>query len=117
MGLPAPYFVREQGLIDSVAEFRAFVDAVGSPAAQLLGELAGMHNFGVNLDTLCKDNAATTVSGLYCRKIESWAIFYVLSPNGKVTVVYVAGQNPHPFSELENEAERRLRRLEPKLGP
>lgn len=106
-----PDFVREKGGADAVAEFRKFATAIGEPAAHVLAELALLHNHGTQSDIPAEDNAATTVRGLYCRKIDNWAIFYTASQPWKITVLHIGHVNPHSFNSLESEATRRLRRL------
>ncbi len=102
MTFRAPYFFRESGSTDVVAEFRRFFEAVGDQAARVLAELAEMRNFGPSLSVIKRDSAATRVTGLYCRKVGAWSVFYVLSVEDGVTVLYVACHNPHSFEALEN---------------
>jgi hypothetical protein len=110
--LGPPEFVREKGGTDAVSEFRLFSETVGEASAHLLAELAEIHNFGTEDDIPEEDHRATKVRGLCCRKLRDWAVFYTtsLKPFG-IIVVHVASMNPRPFDELENEAERRLRRM------
>lgn len=112
MALSPPYFAKG-ATVNAVAEFRAFVDAVGLPAVELLAELTSLHNSGDISDIPTKDKNATHVRGLYCRHIEGWAIFYATETKRcRITVMHAATLNPHSFSALENEATHRLRILQ-----
>jgi hypothetical protein len=114
-----PYFARG-GDIDAVAEFTAFVTAVGDEAAFLLAELAVLHNHFYRGDIADQDRYATRARGLYCRQVADWAVFYTVRARiFGVTVVHVGNLKPHRtsaldpdlFSALESEAATRLNRL------
>ena len=105
-----PKFVRGKG-VDAVAEFKAFVVAVEKPAAHLLAELIDIQNSGAPSGIPTADGAATSVRGLYCRKLNGWAVFYTFEPKPfRIMVIYVARLSPSPFSTLEGEAADRMRR-------
>ena len=109
----APLFIQGQG-VDALAEYTAFLHAVGEPAAHLLAEFVHLQQNGLSA-LRDADLNATQVIGLCCRVVEAWAVFYVakegsLSRNTcRVGIVHVGRVNPPPFGQLESEAEKRLR--------
>jgi hypothetical protein len=112
MALSPPYFARG-GSVNAVAEFRAFVDAVGLPAVELLAELTSLHNSGDISDIPTSDKNATNVRGLCCRHVGGWAIFYATETMlCRITIIHAASLNPHSFTAVESEAANRLRILQ-----
>jgi len=67
----APFFIQGDG-VDAVAEFSAFLDAVGEPASHLFAEFVDIQANGSLSDIPEADNAATHVRGLYCRQLAGW---------------------------------------------
>lgn len=109
MALPPPDFVRGSK-VDAVGEFRRFVEIVREPAAHLLAELSEIHNGFRAIPT-----EDISVHGLYCRKLDHWAVFYA-ALDGGITIVYVASSNPTPLTALEREAADRLAALQRRQG-
>lgn len=107
-----PYFAHGEPNVDAVAEFRAFVEVVGEPAASLLAELSDLHNNGQFSDIPQSDSEATAVREMYCRQVAGWVVFYTATraPFG-ITVLHAATLNPHPFHARESEAAMRLHQL------
>lgn len=100
------------GPVDAVAEFSAFIIAVGESGASLLAELSDLNSNGAFADIPASDSKATTASDLYCRVVDGWAVFYTARRYPfEITVLHVASLNPHPFRERESEAVRRLNQL------
>lgn len=113
MALLMPYFAKWE-TVNAAAEYTRFANAVGDPAVHLLAWLAHVHNKGKLSDIPNADGASTRVRGLYCRRVEGWAIFYTAEleeGNCRIKVVHVGSLNPHSFDALESEAEGRLRHL------
>ena len=109
-----PYFAKGAPDVDAVAEFQAFMSAVGADAAHLLAELAYTHNYGSYDDIPEADIAASQVRDLCCRIVSGWAVFYRATSNPcRITILHAATTNPHPLHALESEAARRLSRLGP----
>jgi hypothetical protein len=107
-----PSFAKGGTNVDAVAEFRAFVGAVGEPAASFLAELADLQNHGVFSDIPKPDISATSVNGLYCRVLVGWAVFYTARRSPfEVTILHAGTLNPHPFHLRESEAAIRLNQL------
>ena len=110
MALEPPSFLQQSGGFDAIAEFRSFASAVGSPAAHLLAELADIKAGGSPVPVT--DDQATQVVGMFCRKIDGWAVFYRTSGSGGgLTVILVGVDDPGKFGILEGEADHRSRML------
>jgi hypothetical protein len=108
----APWFIRGDG-VDALAEYRAFLDAVGEPASHLFAELVDVQENGPLSSIIHNaNNVATHVRDLYCRIIEGWAVFFhVRQAQNRcpIGIVHVGSLNPHPFDALKSEAQARLR--------
>jgi hypothetical protein len=108
-----PEFVRGDG-IDAIAEFRAFISAVGYPAVAFLAELSEWHNFGTFEDVPESDSTGDKRNGLYRRIFGSWVVFYTAQPFPfRITVLHAARFNPPSFGVVQAEAALRLGRLGP----
>jgi|SRR5580704_2067805 hypothetical protein len=104
-------FVRGDG-VDAVAEFRAFVTAVGDVASTVLADLVWLHNFGTISDFPAADGRPSVNGGVYRREVQGWVVFYTTNPIPiRITVLYVSRVNPPPHATLEREAVARLARL------
>jgi hypothetical protein len=87
-----PYFAG--GAVDAVAEYKAFIKAVGDDAVHLLAE------------------NRTKVRDLNCRYVEGWAVFYAaqsIRNRCQITVIHVGKYESNTFDALESEAEKRQR--------
>jgi len=111
----APFFIQGDG-VNALAEYWAFIDAVGAPASHLLAEFVDIQKHGEITEFTAADYEATRVVGLYCRRLEGWAIFYIVrygsvpgQPRCLIGIVRVGSLNPHSFDAMESEAETRLR--------
>jgi len=111
MPISPPEFVRGDG-VNAVAEFRAFITAVGQPAVHLLADLSQLQNFGSFRDIPAADGQLTRMRGLYRRIVENWVVFYTAEPLPlRITVLHASRFDPPPFATVEAEAGQRLRRL------
>src|SRR6266576_6155730 len=105
-----PYFAG--GANDAVAEYEAFIKAVGDDAVHLLAELVRIHNQGSLSDIPTADKNRTNIRDLNCRCVEGWAVFYTARSTRnqcEITVLHVGSYEPNSFSALESEAEKRQR--------
>jgi hypothetical protein len=79
----------------------------------MLAELCALQNFGLPAAIPPADDKATSVRGLYCRKLKGWAAFYMIDPPPeplRIHVLHVAPLVAGTFDALEAEAASRLRR-------
>jgi hypothetical protein len=107
-----PYFAG--GSVDAVAEYKAFIKAVGDDGVHLLAELIRIHNQGNLSDIPTADKNRTNVRDLNCRCVEGWAVFYAapsIRNRCQITVIHVGKYESNTFGVLESEAEKRQRNL------
>ena len=104
-----PYFAE-----GALAEYEAFIKAIGDDAVHLLAELIRLHNHGNSSDIPAADKNRTNVRDLNCRCVEEWAVFYAAQSTRnqcQITVAHVGRYETNSFSALESEAEKRQRNL------
>ena len=102
-----PGFVRN-GADNSLQEYQAFLAASEDKACYLLAELARLQASGKLGEAQIKDDNATSLGGLYCRKCDGWAVFYAIKQKPfEVTIILAGDMATESFSSLEGKAANR----------